>query len=61
MDLSEVIESTNTCRFYQQKPVSDQDIAVALDAARFGPSGGNRQPVSFIVIKDNEMKKQKTY
>ena len=58
MNLSEVIQSTNTCRFYQEKPVSDEDIAVTLDAARFGPSGGNRQPVSFIVIKDNEMKKQ---
>jgi nitroreductase len=58
MDLSEVIKSTNTCRFYQPKPVADEDIAATLDAARFGPSGGNRQPVSFIVVKDNATKKQ---
>ncbi len=58
MNLSEVMESTNTCRFYQKKPVCDQDIAVTLEAARFSPSGGNRQPVSFVVIKDSDMKKQ---
>ena len=58
MNLSEVIESTNTCRFYQKKPVTDDDIAVTLDAARFGPSGGNRHPVSFVIVKDHEMKKQ---
>ena len=58
MDLSEVIESTNTCRFYQKKAVADEDIATTLDAARFGPSGGNRQPVSFVVVKDNETKKR---
>ena len=52
------MESTNTCRFYQKKPVCDQDIAVTLEAARFSPSGGNRQPVSFVVIKDSDMKKQ---
>ena len=57
MELSEVIESTNACRFYKQNPVSNEDIALTLDAARFGPSGGNRQPVSFIVVKDSKVKK----
>ena len=52
MQLQEVIETTGTCRFYRTDPVSPDVLARILDAARFAPSGGNRQPVRFIAVQD---------
>jgi nitroreductase len=58
MTLQEVIESTGACRFYRPDPVPGDVLARVLDAARFAPSGGNRQPVRFIAVRDSA-KKQK--
>jgi nitroreductase len=52
MDLFEAIESNGTCRSYRADPVPAAMLARALDAARFAPSGGNRQPVRFVVVTD---------
>ena len=32
--------------------VSDEQMAYILEAGRWGPSGGNTQPWSFIVVRD---------
>ncbi len=58
MNLTEIIQTNNTCRFYRDDAVSDEHIEKIVSAARFGPSGGNRQPVSFVVIKDQSMKEK---
>ena len=58
MDLTEIIETNNTCRFYRNDTVEDKHIETIVSAARFGPSGGNRQPVSFVVIRDQTMKEK---
>lgn len=58
MTLQEVIETTGTCRFYRPDPVPTDVLARVLDAARFAPSGGNRQPVRVVVVRDRG-KKQK--
>jgi nitroreductase len=52
MDLLEAIRTTPTCRFYTPDPVADDVLARVLDAARFAPTGGNRQPVRFVAVRD---------
>jgi nitroreductase len=52
MDFRAVIETTGTCRFYRPDPIPDDVLARVLDAARFAPTGGNRQGVRFIVVRD---------
>lgn len=52
MTLQEVLESASTCRAYKPEPVPDGVLARVLDAARWAPSGGNRQPVRLIAVRD---------
>lgn len=52
MDLLDAIRTTPTCRFYKPDPVPDAVLARVLDAARFAPTGGNRQPVRFVAVRD---------
>jgi len=58
MDLLEAIHTTPTCRFYKSDPVPDAVLARVLDAARFAPTGGNRQPVRFVVVRDAAKRKR---
>src|SRR5262245_58628555 len=52
MTLQDVLRSTPTCRDYTTDPVPDDVLARVLDAARWAPSGGNRQPVRLIAVRD---------
>ena len=52
MDFREVIETTGSCRRYRPDPVPDDVLARVLDAARWAPSGGNRQPVRLVAVRD---------
>ena len=52
MELDEAMRTTGTCRYFTDEPVPDAVIHSAVDAARFGPQGGNRQPVRWVVIRD---------
>jgi len=52
MDLTEAMRTMNACRYYRSEPVPDALVLEALDAARWAPSGSNKQPVSFVVVKD---------
>lgn len=58
MELADAIRSNGTCRFYTDEPVSDEVLGRALDYARFAPQGGNRQPVRFVVVRDQDKKNQ---
>lgn len=58
MDLQALIETNGTCREYKTDPVPTTVLRRLLDAARFAPSGGNRQPVSFVVVTDAELKRR---
>ena len=57
MEFWEAIHSNGTCRYYRPDPVPDAVLERALSAARFAPSGGNRQPVRFVVIRDAKKKR----
>jgi nitroreductase len=58
MELAEVIRTTGTCRFFQERDVPDQILARLFDAARFAGQGGNRQPVRYVVVRDREIKRR---
>jgi len=57
MELSEAMRSQNACRYYRSDPVPDEVLYRAIDDARFGPQGGNRQPVRFVIVKDPAKRK----
>ena len=57
MELIEAMRTTGTCRYFSDRPVPDELLYQAFDAARFGPQGGNRQPVRYIVVRDAARKK----
>jgi len=52
MDAIEVMRATGACRRFRPDPVPDAVLARVFDAARFGPQGGNRQPVRYVVVRD---------
>jgi nitroreductase len=58
MELSDVVTSAVTTRFYTDDPVTDSQLQPAFDYARFAPQGGNRQPVRFIVVRDEAKRRQ---
>lgn len=57
MDFREVIQTTGACRHYRPDPVPDDVLARVLDAARWAPTGGNRQGVRFLAVRDTVKKK----
>jgi nitroreductase len=58
MEFHDVVSTAWTNRFYTRDPVDIAVLEQAFDAARYGPQGGNRQPVHFIVITDPAVKAQ---
>jgi len=51
-DFRTVIETTPTCRFYRPDPVPGDVLARVFDATRWAPTGGNRQGVRFVAVRD---------
>jgi len=58
MDLIEAMRSQPANRFYKPDPVPTEVFHKAMDNARFGPQGGNRQPVRFLIVTDQAKKQQ---
>ena len=59
MDLFEAIRTTRAMRRLDpSRPVSDADLHKMVEAATKAASGGNSQPVRWIVITDPEVKSQ---
>jgi nitroreductase len=52
MDLYDVMRSTPAVREFTDDPLPDDVLARILDNARFAPSGGNRQGVRVVVVRD---------
>lgn len=51
------IARRRSVRAYQSTPVSQEDLLCVLEAARLAPSGNNRQPWKFLVIRNEETKR----
>ena len=58
MELSETMRTCPAMRYYKPDPVPREVLYRAVDNARFGPQGGNRQPVRFLIVTDPAKKKQ---
>jgi len=54
MELYDVMRSTPAVREFTDDPLLDDVLARILDNARFAPSGGNRQGVRVIVLRDED-------
>ena len=52
MELREVMRTTAAIRAFTDEPVGDDRLARVLEAARFAPSGGNRQPWRVVVVTE---------
>lgn len=52
MELTDVMRSTPAVREFTDDPLPDEVLYRILDNARFAPSGGNRQGVRIIVVRD---------
>jgi nitroreductase len=52
MDLDEAMRCAPTTRRFTAEPVDTAQIVRALDAARFAPSGGNRQGWRVVLVSD---------
>jgi len=53
-----VIQDRRSIREWTQEPISEQDLAMILEAARLAPSGENAQPWRFIIVRDAETRKK---
>ena len=54
MELLELIRTRSSIRTFIDKPVEDDKIALILEAARWAPAGGNKQPWRFVVVRDKK-------
>lgn len=52
MELYDVMRTTGAVRRFTDEPLPDDVLERILDNARFAPTGGNRQGVRVIVIRD---------
>ena len=58
ISLFDAIHTQRAIRHFTDKPVSDEAIATMLQAAVRAPSGGNRQPWHFLVVRDRDSKRR---
>ena len=58
MDLFEAVRRRASVRHLKALDVPDADLEQILDAGRRAPSGRNRQPLEFIVVRDPETIRQ---
>jgi nitroreductase len=53
VDLFEALATTRAIRRYLPEPIPDADLATILWYATRAPSGSNRQPFRFVVLRDS--------
>ena len=58
MELNDVMRTTFACREFTDEPVPDDVLYDILDAARFAPTGGNRQGQRVIVVRDRDVRRR---
>ena len=56
MELDHALRTTGAVREFLPEPVDDEVVYRMLDAARFAPSGGNRQAWRVVVVRDRGLK-----
>lgn len=56
MDFMKIMQTRKSCRTYQSKPVSRDDLMKLAEVGRLTPSGCNSQPWKFIIVDEPEAK-----
>ena len=54
----DLVQERRSVRRFSERPVSNEEITDLLEAARLAPSASNRQPWHFIVVKDEEKRRE---
>ena len=54
MNFDEVLKKRRTIRCFTQEEVSREKLLMLIDAARLAPSGGNMQPLRYLIIQDRK-------
>ena len=52
MEIDEIIKTRRSIRRYKQDPIEEEVLISLVDCARFAPSGGNLQPLEYIIVND---------
>lgn len=55
MDVKEAIKKRRTIRRFKQQELPEEILESFVDAARVAPSGGNMQPLEFIVVNEKNL------
>lgn len=58
MEFYEVIKTRRSVRSYKKDTIPEEVLKRVLNAARIAPSGSNRQPWKFIIIKEPKIKEK---
>ncbi len=58
IDLFDAIGTTRSIRRFRDEPVAEDDLATMLFAAGRAPTGSNRQPVRWLVLRDGPSARQ---
>ena len=58
MSFMDMVYQRESCRSYQDKPVSRELLTKMVETGRLAPSGCNAQPWKFLVIDEPEAKKK---
>lgn len=57
MSLYELILSRRSIRQFRQVPIAREILQKLVDAARMAPSGANRQPLEYVIVDEDHVKK----
>ncbi|MHA1860052.1 MAG: nitroreductase family protein [Candidatus Asgardarchaeia archaeon] len=58
MDVFEAIKKRRSIRRYLRKKIPEDTLKRLLEAARLAPSAVNRQPYTFVVVTDDNLKEK---
>ncbi len=58
MEIFEAIKGRRSIRKYTKESIPEDFIVKILDAGRWAPSASNRQPWSFMILKDGEVRRR---
>ncbi|MFW9917729.1 MAG: nitroreductase family protein [Candidatus Thorarchaeota archaeon] len=60
MDIMSLIQKRRSIRHFKDEAIPKEDVEKLLEAARWAPSAGNRQPLEIIIVESTSQKRQLT-
>jgi len=55
MNITDLIKSRRTIRKFEQRKIDESILTDLVDCARLAPSGRNRQPLEYFIVRDEEL------